>query len=140
MTSLPSCLVHFPLQEILPMDAVLAFGFGYQEMIIVLFIALLLFGKKLPEVARNMGKGLTEFKKGMRGIEDEVHGAASYDPGPTAERPMADDELDNVTAPKFEPPVAVDDTEPPGDDQAESGNPDGVSEVDDSELNRSDSE
>ncbi|GIT30410.1 MAG: hypothetical protein Ct9H300mP1_24560 [Planctomycetaceae bacterium] len=39
------------------MDAVLAFGFGYQEMIIVLFIALLLFGKKLPEVARNMGKG-----------------------------------------------------------------------------------
>ena len=59
MTSLPSCPVPFPLQEILPMDAVLAFGFGYQEMIIVLFIALLLFGKKLPEVARNMGKGLT---------------------------------------------------------------------------------
>ena len=79
------------------MDAVLAFGFGYQEMIIVLFIALLLFGKKLPEVARNMGKGLTEFKKGMRGIEDEVHGAASYDPGPTAERPLADDELDPIS-------------------------------------------
>jgi len=111
------------------MDAVLAFGFGYQEMIIVLFIALLLFGKKLPEVARNMGKGLTEFKKGMRGIEDEVHGAAAYDPGPTAERPLADDELDNVTAPKFEPPVAVDDTEPVGDDQAESEVPDDTSQL-----------
>ena len=127
------------------MDAVLAFGFGYQEMIIVLFIALLLFGKKLPEVARNMGKGLTEFKKGMRGIEDEVHGAASYDPGPTAERPMADDELDlerpmaddeldNVTAPKFEPPVAADVTEPVADDQAEGEAPD-----DTSQLNRAES-
>ena len=117
------------------MDAVLAFGFGYQEMIIVLFIALLLFGKKLPEVARNMGKGLTEFKKGMRGIEDEVHGAASYDPGPTAERPMADDELDNVTAPKFEPPVAVDDTEPPSDDQVEPASDDQVEPAgDDQEI------
>ena len=128
---------------------------GIWQMLIVLVIILLFFGgKRIPTMMRsigqsvtefkkgiNMGKGLTEFKKGMRGIEDEVHGAASYDPGPTAERPMADDELDNVTAPKFEPPVAVDDTEPPSDDQAESGNPDdGVSEVDDSELNRSDSE
>ncbi|NJM35705.1 MAG: DUF4861 family protein [Rhodomicrobium sp.] len=31
------------------------------------------FGKRLPEVARSLGKGIVEFKKGVRGIEDEVN-------------------------------------------------------------------
>jgi len=35
------------------------------EWIVVLFIALLLFGSRLPSVARNMGKGINEFKKGL---------------------------------------------------------------------------
>jgi sec-independent protein translocase protein TatA len=84
----------------------MAFIFGGQyEWIILLFVALMLFGKRLPEVARSMGKGLTEFKKGIRGVEDDVHGATSYDPGPTAERPVADDDLTNVSAPKFTPPA-----------------------------------
>ena len=34
-------------------------------------IALLLFGKRLPEVARSLGKGVVEFKKGLNGIDDE---------------------------------------------------------------------
>ena len=84
---------------------------GGPELLIVLFIALMLFGKRLPEVARNMGKGLTEFKKGIRGVEEDVQGAASYDPGPTAERPMADDDLENVSAPKFTPPAAANETD-----------------------------
>ena len=42
------------------------------EWIIVLVVALLLFGKRLPDVARSLGKGIVEFKKGVRGIEDEV--------------------------------------------------------------------
>lgn len=45
---------------------------GPAEMLFVGMIALLLFGKKLPDVARGLGKSLTEFKKGMRGIEDNV--------------------------------------------------------------------
>jgi len=45
---------------------------GGSEWIIILVVALLIFGKRLPEVARNMGKGIVEFKKGVKGIEDEV--------------------------------------------------------------------
>ena len=42
------------------------------ELIVILFIALLLFGRRLPEVMRSMGKGVVEFKKGIKGIEDDV--------------------------------------------------------------------
>ena len=42
------------------------FGLGYQELMIILVIVLLLFGaQKLPELARGLGKSLSEFKKGQ---------------------------------------------------------------------------
>lgn len=40
--------------------------------LVILIIALIVFGKRLPEVARSMGKGIVEFKKGLRGVEDDV--------------------------------------------------------------------
>ncbi len=45
---------------------------GLPEIIIVCVIGLLLFGKRLPDVARSLGRGVVEFKKGVQGIEDEV--------------------------------------------------------------------
>jgi len=86
---------------------VLGFGFspGPMEMIIIGIIALLLFGKRLPEVARSMGKGIVEFKKGVSGIEDDVDKATYSTPSPSA-RPTADDSSEPVTAPKFEPPAS----------------------------------
>jgi sec-independent protein translocase protein TatA len=46
------------------------FGLGYQELMIILVIVLLLFGaQKLPELARGLGKSMSEFKKGQ--AEDE---------------------------------------------------------------------
>ncbi len=45
---------------------------SFPEMLIILAVGLLLFGKRLPEVGRSLGKGIVEFKKGLKGIEDEV--------------------------------------------------------------------
>jgi sec-independent protein translocase protein TatA len=45
---------------------------GLPELIIVMGLAILLFGKRLPEVARSMGKGIVEFKKGLSGLGDEL--------------------------------------------------------------------
>lgn len=45
---------------------------GGWELILILFVVLILFGgKKLPQFARNLGKGMREFKKASRGIVDE---------------------------------------------------------------------
>ncbi|HUX01355.1 MAG TPA: twin-arginine translocase TatA/TatE family subunit [Phycisphaerae bacterium] len=58
----------------------LAFGMpGPLEIIIILVVALLLFGRRLPEVGRSLGRGIVEFKKGLRGMEDEVNKAGEDD-------------------------------------------------------------
>lgn len=43
----------------------------WPELMMILFIALLVFGKRLPEVARSLGRGVSEFKAGLRDtVED----------------------------------------------------------------------
>jgi len=45
---------------------------GGWEWIIVLVVALVIFGRRLPEVGRSLGRGLVEFKKGLKGVKDEL--------------------------------------------------------------------
>jgi len=78
---------------------------GPPEMIIILVIAVLLFGKRLPEVARSLGRSMVEFKKGVRGIEEEFQSATrAADVDSPPDEPAENRE--EATAPKFEPPAA----------------------------------
>jgi sec-independent protein translocase protein TatA len=50
---------------------------GPMEIIALLMLGLILFGRRLPEVGRNMGRGIVEFKRGLKGIADEVEEESS---------------------------------------------------------------
>ncbi len=85
---------------------------GPMEMIILGGLAVLLFGKRLPEVGKSVGKGLMEFKKGLRGITAEIEDSvndttpARKKKSSSASRYSEIDDRDEATAPKFEPPPA----------------------------------
>lgn len=48
------------------------FDFGPWELVVLAGLGLLIFGKRLPEVGRSLGRGIVEFKKGLAGLDDEV--------------------------------------------------------------------
>ncbi len=50
---------------------------GGWEWLIILIVALLIFGKRLPEVMKSLGRGIVEFKKGVKGVEEEVEESSS---------------------------------------------------------------
>ena len=55
------------------MSLLLAFGLPQgPELLILAGVLLLFFGNRLPSVMRSLGKSVTEFKKGVAGIEEEV--------------------------------------------------------------------
>ena len=77
---------------------------GTGELIVLLIIGVLLFGRKLPDVGRYLGKGIVEFKKGIKGIEDDVDHSNPVASAPTsapAEPPRPPQKI-ATTAPKFE--------------------------------------
>jgi len=60
-----------------PSDSIhlMVFGLGPTELIVILCILFLLFGaKKIPQLARGLGKGITEFKQGLKdkGTDEEI--------------------------------------------------------------------
>ncbi len=56
---------------------------GMPELLIVAFVSLLIFGNRLPSVMRSLGKSVTEFKKGISGIEEELDQAVTTEKKPT---------------------------------------------------------
>lgn len=61
---------------------------GWPEIVAILAVVLLLFGaKKLPELARGLGKGINEFKKASRDVQDEIERAVEEPPAPAPRSP-----------------------------------------------------
>ncbi len=52
---------------------------GATELMVVAFVSLLIFGNRLPSVMRSLGKSVTEFKKGVAGIEEDIDTAVTAD-------------------------------------------------------------
>jgi sec-independent protein translocase protein TatA len=103
------------------------FGMGVGEIVIILVIALIFIGpKKLPQIARGLGKGLREFQNAASGIKDAIN-----NPQPTQEQqtPPNAIEQNESTEEKPEPKFAEDDTldedyQPNLDADPEAHNPD----------------
>ncbi|MDB5350271.1 MAG: twin arginine-targeting protein translocase, TatA/E family [Planctomycetota bacterium] len=77
------------------------------EMLVVLLVAVLLFGKRLPEVGRSLGKGIVEFKKGLRGVDDGFDISSTSVPATRTENAYSSDDAGTISVPKFEPPTAA---------------------------------
>lgn len=88
------------------------FGLGGQEILLLLVLGVLLFGRKLPDIGRSFGKTIVEFKKGVNGIEDQVNEPssprASIEPEPVKApqrvTPSNKPTFDDAPAPSNAPP------------------------------------
>lgn len=83
----------------------LAFGLpGHMEWIVLLVLGLLIFGKRLPEVGRSIGRSIVEFKKGIRGIEDEIETESSSSSLPDNPPEKIEDQTATRNAPEESQP------------------------------------
>jgi len=84
-------------------------GLSFQELAIVAIVAVLLFGKNLPDAMRKFGGVYRDFRKSLDDLRSQVDFTDTFNSAPTRSRPARKshseyDDLDEVTAPKFEPP------------------------------------
>jgi sec-independent protein translocase protein TatA len=78
--SVPSIIlqpIHFDARRTVMLPVAFLPTFGGYEMIIVALVCLLIFGNRLPSVMRSLGKSVTEFKKGVSGIEEDLDQAVT---------------------------------------------------------------
>ena len=48
------------------------FNLGTMEIVVLLALGILLFGKRLPDMGRSLGRTIVEFRKGWQGLEDDM--------------------------------------------------------------------
>jgi sec-independent protein translocase protein TatB len=82
------------------------FGLGFTEILVILVVALLVFGPdRLPELARNLGKGLAEFRRASSDLRRSVMEAAEEPKGRPAALPPVAGPADEVAAAAPPPPA-----------------------------------
>jgi sec-independent protein translocase protein TatA len=78
------------------------FGLGFQEIILLLLLGVLLFGRKLPDIGRSLGKTVVEFKKGIGGMEEEINSGGRTAAAIEPEAVKPPQRVTPSTAPKFD--------------------------------------
>jgi sec-independent protein translocase protein TatA len=85
-------------------------GLSFQELFIVAIVAILLFGKNLPDVAKKFGGMYRDFRKSLDDLRSQVDFTDTFNSAPSKPRPRKAysdfDDYDEISAPKFEPPPA----------------------------------
>lgn len=84
------------------------FGMGFTELLVVGIIAVMLFGKRLPEVARSLGKSYQQFRRGLEDVQREVNRTVRSTEASVREATPSitydEDDYEQPSAPKFDPP------------------------------------
>ena len=88
------------------------FGLGGQEILLLLVLGVLLFGRKLPDIGRSLGKTVVEVKKGLKGIEDDVSEPSAQRASIEPEPVKAPQRVTPSSAPKFDDAPAPTNTPP----------------------------
>jgi sec-independent protein translocase protein TatA len=98
------------------------FGLSVQELVIVGVVAVLLFGKNLPDVAKKFGGMYRDFRKSLDDLRSQVDFTDTFNSAPSKPKPRKSysdfDDVDDISAPKFQPPPPPEES---GDDS--SGSP-----------------
>ena len=82
---------------------------GYQELIVIAVVAVILFGGRLPEVARTIGQSYQQFRKGLSDLQSTLDvdlNPTDYNSGPDGlpDYSDANEDLAEPLGPRFEPP------------------------------------
>src|SRR6185436_6261425 len=97
-------------------------GLSFQELFIVAIVAILLFGKNLPDVAKKFGGMYRDFRKSLDDLRSQVDFTDTFNSAPSKPKPRKSysdfDDVDDISAPKFQPPPPPEES---GDDS--SGSP-----------------
>ena len=91
------------------------FGLGPLEIVVIGAIAVMLYGKRLPEVGRSVGQGIGELRKQMATLSRDMDLAGHLDAAPSKRVARRfDDEGDHrpAAAPRFDPPAEPGETTP----------------------------
>ena len=86
---------------------------GITELVVLGVVAILLFGKRLPEVARNVGRSYGELRKGLTELQTSINTEIDNPPSGSSNTSNIDavvDDFDEPTAPRLETPAYEDES------------------------------